>query len=506
MDASATTVFFLMFFRLRRLRQKAASSPESVDVSPTGASKLVGYSPALMTDATEDGPLCIAARRSTRVLVAVDDLGGRLSNRTVVGFRVDSTDGGYLYDPDADVIEQAAETARLHRRPLVGVLGSGGVEVSGGLAALHAWGRAARAVGRCSGLVPVVLVVDGPAVSATALLLGLADIVIMTSGSYAFVSGPKMVAEMTGVELDAEALGGSAALARSSGVAWMVAADVDEALDTAASLLDYLPDHADLEPTQIATGLTLAEVEAPVAELDSIIPAVSTGSYDVRKIIGACCDDESVLEVRARWAPNLVTAFARIDGRSVGIVANQPLSIAGTLDIPAAQKGAAFVSFCDAFNVPIITFVDTPGYFPGKDLEWRGMIRHGAQMAYAYAEATVPRICVVTRKAYGGAYIVMDSRTMGSDLVLAWPSAELAVMGAKGAVQILFRRESEAERAERELEYADNYLNPYVAAERGLVDRVIAPHETRRDLVRALSMLSTKRENLRPKVHGNTPL
>jgi acetyl-CoA carboxylase carboxyltransferase component len=386
------------------------------------------------------------------------------------------------------------------------MLGSGGVGVAAGVAGLHAWGRAARAVARCSGIVPVVLVVDGPAVSATALLLGLADIVVMTSDSYAFVSGPKMVAEMTGVELDADKLGGSTVLARSSGVPWLVVSDVAGALDAAADVLSYLPDHGDAEPALAPTGLTRDELEADVDSLDAAIPAASTGSYDVRRIVEACCDDDTVLEVRGRWAPNLVTAFARIDGRSVGIIANQPLSIAGTLDIPAAQKGAAFVALCDTFNLPIITFVDTPGYFPGKDLEWRGMIRHGAQMAYAYAEATVPRICVVTRKAYGGAYIVMDSRTMGSDVVLAWPSAELAVMGAKGAVQILFRRETDAQRAERELEYADTYLNPYIAAERGLVDRVIAPHETRRDLVRSLRMLSTKRENLRPKVHGNTPL
>jgi len=217
-------------------------------------------------------------------------------------------------------------------------------------------------------------------------------------------------------------------------------------------------------------------------------------------------DDGELVELKGRWAPNLVTGFARVGGRSVGIVANQPVALAGTLDIPAAQKGAWFVALCDAFNLPIVTFVDTPGYFPGKDLEWRGMIRHGAQMAFAYAEARVPRVCVVLRKAYGGAFIVMDCKTMGNDLCIAWPSAELAVMGAKGAVQILNRRETDEVRAQLELDYAANYLNPYVAAERGYVDAVVEPSQTRRLVGRAIDLLATKREMLTAKRHSNSPL
>ena len=222
--------------------------------------------------------------------------------------------------------------------------------------------------------------------------------------------------------------------------------------------------------------------------------------------MAAIVDDGIVLELRGRWAPNLVTAFATVDGRPVGIVANQPLAIAGTLDIPASQKGARFVAFCDAFNLPIITLVDTPGFYPGKDLEWRGMIRHGAQLVFAYGRATVARICVILRKSYGGAYIVMDSKRMGNDVCLAWPAAELAVMGAGQAAAILQRRATPDERAAFEADYSARLLNPYLAAERGYVDAVIEPGETRSEISRALRMLATKREDLRPRKHDNTPL
>ncbi|MFZ9041799.1 MAG: carboxyl transferase domain-containing protein, partial [Ilumatobacteraceae bacterium] len=215
---------------------------------------------------------------------------------------------------------------------------------------------------------------------------------------------------------------------------------------------------------------------------------------------------DSVLEVRARWAANVVTAYATVAGRPVGIVANQPMVLAGTLDIPASQKAARFVAHCDAFNLPIITFVDTPGFYPGKDLEWRGMIRHGAQLVYAYGRATVPRICVILRKSYGGAYIVMDSKTMGNDVCLAWPWAELAVMGAGQAAAILQRRASDADRAAFEADYAERLLNPYIAAERGYVDAVIDPADTRREIAAALAMLADKRERLPRRKHGNTPL
>jgi acetyl-CoA carboxylase carboxyltransferase component len=403
----------------------------------------------------------------------------------------------------SQVLCHAAAVALQMRIPLVMVLASSGADVHEGIAALHGWGRSAQAVSRCSGVVPVIAVVDGPAVSGQALVLGLADLVVMTAEAYAFVSGPAMVAEVTGITVDNASLGAASVHSRETGVASTVAPDVDSAFDTVADWLEFLPDSVDDEPPRV---LTDDDPQRPCDRLDAIIPSSSTGSYDVRSVIRELVDDEDMLELKARWAAHLVVAFARIDGRPVGIVANQPLALAGTLDIKAAHKGAWFVSLCDAFNLPIITLVDTPGYFPGKDLEWRGMIRHGAQMAFAYAEATVPRICVVMRKAYGGAYIVMDSKTMGNDLNVAWPSAELAVMGAKGAVQILHRRSSDEERIAAEVDYEANYLNPYVAAERGLVDAVIAPSQTRSVICSALSLLANKRELLSPRSHGNSPL
>lgn len=467
----------------------------------------------MLTEPVDDAPAAVDALAFTSrvraghrgiVRAGLSTLDGRLNEREIVGFVIEpSPKGGAIDAADGEVLAEAAALALHLRRPLVGVLHSTGVDVHAGLPALHGWGRAARAMAGCSGIVPIVLVVDGAAVSGAALLLGLADLVVMTTTSYAFVSGPSMVADFTGMVLDNETLGGAATHARQSGLPANVVDDVPAALDVVATFLSYLPDHSDAVCSTVESD---DPVEREVPELNEIIPASSTGSYDVRAVAGAICDADSLFEVRGRWAPNLVTAFATIDGRSIGIVANQPLSLAGTLDIAAAQKGAWFVALCDSFNLPILTLVDTPGYFPGKDLEWRGMIRHGAQMAYAYAEATVPRVCVVLRKAYGGAFIVMDCKTMGNDICLAWPVAELAVMGAKGAVQILYRRESDDERLARELDYAAEYLNPYVAAERGYVDAVIEPSSTRRLVARAFGLLESKREMLVGKKHGNSPL
>ena len=446
----------------------------------------------------------IRARHRGTVTAGLTNLDGRLDGREVVVFAIDGNERrGALSEGDGALIAEAARTALEMRRPLVGIVSSVGTDILEGIAALHGWGVAARAISECSGLVPVSIVVDGPAVSGVALLLGLADLVVMTQDSYAFVSGPAMVADFTGIVLDNMSLGGAATHAKHTGLPAMVATDIDAALDALCAALAYLPDHVDAEAPFFPTD-DPTERDAP--ELDEIIPESSTGSYDVRNVARSLSDDGVILELRARWAANLVTAFATIGGRPIGIVANQPVSLAGTLDIPAAQKGAWFVALCDAFNLPILTLVDTPGYFPGKDLEWRGMIRHGAQMAFAYAEATVPRVCVVLRKAYGGAFIVMDCKTMGNDLCMAWPSAELAVMGAKGAVQILYRRETEETRLALEKHYGDAYLNPYVAAERGYVDMVVAPHETRRLVARSLDLLATKREMLVGKRHGNSPL
>ena len=427
-----------------------------------------------------------------------------MGERTVVWLDVDAAvRKGALSSDASSMIEAAALTARDQGYPLVAVMGSSGADIAEGFSALHGWGMAARALTDCSGVVPTIMIVDGPAVSGPALLIGVADHVIMTEAAYAFVSGPTMVAEFTGVLMDNDELGGAATHARYSGAASLVAADLAAALALAEQLLAYLPDNNDLEPPLWPTN---DDAERLTPEAGDLIPTTSTGSYDVRHVIRALADDGELFELRARWATNVVTAFATFAGTPVGIVANQPLSLAGTLDIPASQKAARFVSFCDAFNLPILTLVDTPGFYPGKDLEWRGMIRHGAQLVFAYGRATVPRICVVLRKSYGGAYIVMDSKRMGNDLCLAWPWAELAVMGAGQAAAILQRRASTQARAEFELDYAERLLNPYIAAERGYIDAVIEPGETRREICRALSMLADKRETLHARKHDNSPL
>lgn len=428
----------------------------------------------------------------------------RLGERPVAWFETDpSVRGGALDASGAEAVRAAADTARRRRIPLVGVVASSGADVREGLAALHGWGGAAQALVACSGIVPVLLAVTGPAVSGPALLLGIADLVAMTADAFAYLTGPETVARLTGESLDAVGLGGAAAHARHTGIAAFVAPDRDGAIGSLAGALAFLPDSTDADPLPVPTDDPAGRT-AP--ELRDVVPARATAGYDVRRVLAAVVDDGHLVEVRPRFAPNLVTALASIAGRPVGLVANQPCALAGTLDISASQKGARFVAMCDSFNLPIVTFVDTPGFFPGKDLEWRGMIRHGAQLVAAYAEATVPRVCVVLRKAYGGAYIVMDSKTMGNDLCLAWPSAEIAVMGARGAVAILHRHEPDERRASLEAAYEQAHLTPWVAAERGYVDAVIDPADTRPALAAALAALATKRERLVARKHANGPL
>lgn len=410
---------------------------------------------------------------------------------------------GALSAAASEVIAHAATTARNQGIPLVMSLGSSGADIIEGVAALHGWGRAARAIAECSGVVPTITIVNGPAVSGPALLIGLSDFVIMTANSYAFVTGPTMVAEFTGVEISNDELGGTEAHARQSGVASLVVSDDIAALGALEHLLMYLPNNVDELALHVETN---DPVDRSTPQAGQALPESASGSYDIRKVIRALADDSEMFELRDRWAPNVITAFITIGGEAVGVVANQPMSLAGTLDISASQKAARFVSFCDSFNIPLLTLVDTPGFYPGKDLEWRGMIRHGGQLVFAYARATVPRVCVILRKSYGGAYIVMDSKTMGNDLCLAWPTAELAVMGAGQAAAILQRRATAKERAAFESDYIERLLNPYIAAERGYIDAVIDPADTRREIAAAFVMLREKRERLMSRKHDNTPL
>ena len=426
--------------------------------------------------------------------------------RTVVEIDARGSDenkGGALTPADGQSMAAAACLARTQRLPVVLRLASSGADLNGGVAALHGWATAAAELARCSGVVPVIVIATGPNVSGPALLLGLADFVVMTADAYAFVVGPQMVEHFTGMPVDRDELGGGKTHSVSSGVASFLAADMSEADEMATELLGYLPDSNDSDPpARVCTD----PADRAVPEAFEVLPAESGEPYDVRDVLAAVADYGVLLEPHAYWGTNLVTAFASFGGRPVGIVANQPQSLAGTLDITAARKGARFVAFCDAFNLPLVTFVDTSGFYPGKDLEWRGMIRYGAQMAFAYARATVPRVNVTLRKSYGGAYIVMDSKPMGNDVALAWPTAEIAVMGAKGAVEILHRSASAAERAEMEAAYEQRLLNPYAAAERGAIDSVIEPADTRREICAALEMLVSKRERLPRRRHDNAPL
>lgn len=434
------------------------------------------------------------------VRAGVEELGSRpaMVVRTISAFR-----RGALSFEDGETIRTAAAAALSLRIPIVLVLATSGADVSEGVVSLHGWGQAARALTRCSGCVPVVVVVTGPAISGPALLLGLADLVVMTSDAFAFVSGPAMVEEFTGIRIGIHQLGGTAMHARSSGLCTVEAASEADALAHVEHLLSLLPAHAD-ELAPLAPAGDPADRDA--GELRDIIPARATSSYDVRHVAAALADHRDVTELWTRWSPQLVTALGRIDGRTVGFVANQSQALAGTLDIAASQKGARFVRFCDAFNVPLVTLVDTPGFLPGKDLEWRGMIRHGAELAFAYAEATVPRVCVILRKAFGGAYIVMDSKGLGNDLCFAWPGAEIAVMGAEGAVQVLHRRAGPEDRHSLQAEYAERFLTPWQAAERGFVDAVIDPGDTRAVVADALAVLETSREVLPGRKHTVGPL
>jgi acetyl-CoA carboxylase carboxyltransferase component len=433
------------------------------------------------------------------VAAAVD----RLGDRPVVLARCEAGGrGGALSDVAGRTLAAAADEACEVGLPLVVVIASGGADVVEGVAALQGWGLAAAAVTRCSGRVPVLMAVTGPAVSAQALLLGLADVVCLADGATAYVSGPAMVEEMTGVRLSPADLGGASVHSRHTGVAALTAVDEAAAVAALSDVLAYLPDSCDQLPPEAGAD---DPPDRPCPRLADLLPDSPTGAYDVRHVVNDVCDAASFLELWAQWAPNMVVGLAAVEGHPVGVVANQPQALAGTLDIHGSQKASRFVDLCDAFNLPLLTLVDTPGFFPGKDLEWRGMIRHGGQLAFTYARSTVPRVSVILRKAYGGAYIVMDCRTMGNDLAFAWPTAEIAVMGARGAVEILHRRATPEARAAAEAEYMAELLTPYVAAERGYVDDVIDPVDTRAVVSAAFRALRSKVDPLAARKHDSMP-
>ena len=410
-------------------------------------------------------------------------------------------------EAEADAVAGAFRQAGELGVPVLAVVGALTVEPTD-LAGLAAWGRVAHAAVRLSGVVPLLVAVTGPCHGGLATLLGLADHVVVTRGATAYVNGPGAVAALTALHTTPAALGGAGVHATATGLATLLAEDRDDAVAALADLLSYLPSTWDGPPPLVATT---DPPDRPSRVAARTVPARPEAAYDVRDVVADLADAGSVTELWADHAPNVVTAYARLGGRPVAVVANQPRVRAGTLDLAASSKVARHVQAADGAGLALLTLVDTPGFEPGRDLEWRGMIRHGAEAVHAYCAATVPRMCVVLRKAYGGAYIVMDSRSTGSDLVLAWPGAEVAVMGAPGAVAVLHRREvaeaadPDAVRRAREAEYRATFCTPDLAAAAGAVDEVIAPEATRAHLVAALARLAGKRPHLPARRHAVGP-
>lgn len=436
---------------------------------------------------------------------------GTVDGRRVFVYAQDFTvAGGSIGYAHATKIHKVMDLAVRTGAPIIGLYDSGGARIQEGVLALHGCGEVFRRQVAASGVVPQISVVLGPCAGAAAYAPALSDIVFMVRDvSQMYLTGPDVVQAVTGEQVTHEELGGADLHGLESGVATIVADDEEDCLGQVRYLLSLLPSN-NLDPVPALP--TRGATDDPRPRLAEIVPADTRRPYDVREVVAELVDDGDWFELHEQWAPNVVCALARIDGRSVGVVGNQPLVLAGVLDRRAAQKAARFVRFCDAFDIPLVTLVDVPGFMPGRDQEAGGILRHGAQLLYAYSEATVPRIQVVLRKAYGGAYIVMDSRSIGADVSLAWPTNEVAVMGPEGAVNVLHRRELAAAvdpvvlREHLVASYVEAQLYPMHAAEDGLVDDVIDPADTRSAVARSLAMLQGKRAERPPRKHGNLPL
>jgi propionyl-CoA carboxylase beta chain len=445
---------------------------------------------------------------------------GTIDGREVCVFSQDFTvNGGSLGEVYGEKIVKVMDHALKTGCPLVGINDSGGARIQEGVVALGLYGEIFYRNVMASGVIPQISLIMGPCAGGAVYSPAITDFTLMVEGtSYMFITGPDVIRTVTGEEVSQEDLGGAHAHNVKSGVAHYQAADERDCLDFARELLSYLPSNnledppADPPAADPAAALEVTDADA---ELDDVIPDSPRQPYDMHAVIEHVLDRGDFLEIHAGFAQNILVGFGRVDGAPVGVVANQPMHSAGTLDIDASEKAARFVRTCDAFGIPVITFVDVPGFLPGTGQEWGGIIRRGAKLIYAYAEATVPKITVITRKAYGGAYDVMGSKHLGGDINLAWPTAQIAVMGADGAVDILYRRDLAAVtdpqqraalRSEKIAEYEDRLFNPYIAAERGYVDAVIRPAETRPQVTRALRALRNKRQNLPPRKHGNIPL
>lgn len=436
---------------------------------------------------------------------------GSVDGRKVCVFSQDFTVfGGALGEVFAEKIHKIMDLSLSLGLPMVGLNDGAGARIQEGVVSLHSYGGIFARNVKASGVVPQISVIMGPCAGGAVYSPAMTDFIFMVNEtSHMFITGPDVVKTVTGEEVTLEQLGGAMSHATKSGVTHFVMPDEKSCLDEVRYLLSFLPANNMEEPPR---GERQDDPDRLCEDLRDILPASPNQPYDMKKVITSVVDDGDFVEVHSHWAQQITCGFARIDGHPVGIVGNNPAVLAGVLDIQSSEKAARFVRTCDAFNIPLISFVDVPGFMPGTDQEFHGIIRHGAKLLYAFCEATVPRIQIITRKAYGGAYVVMNSKSIGADLAYAWPSAELAVMGASGAVEIVHRRELQgaddpaARRAELIEEYQERYINPYLAAERGIVDDVIDPAETRRKLVQAIAVLRSKREELPKRKHGNVPL
>jgi propionyl-CoA carboxylase beta chain len=443
---------------------------------------------------------------------------GTVDGRPVAIFSQDVTVfGGSLGEVYGEKIVKVQDFAIKNGCPIVGMNEGGGARIQEGVVSLGLYGEIFQRNVHASGVIPQISLVMGPAAGGHVYSPALTDFIVMVDKtSQMFITGPDVVKTVTGEDVTLEELGGARTHNTKSGVAHYLAEDEADALDYVKALLSYLPSNnldplpaLDVAPVETVLPDALTEEDR---DLDTFIPDSANTPYDMHTVIEHVLDDGEFLEVQPLFAPNILIGFGRVEGRPVGVVANQPTQFAGTLDIDASEKAARFVRTCDAFNIPVLTFVDVPGFLPGTSQEWEGIIRRGAKLIYAYAEATVPKVTVITRKAYGGAYDVMGSKHLGADVNLAWPTAQIAVVGAQGAVGILYRKElaaaedPDARRAELIAEYEDTLANPYIAADRGYVDAVIPPSHTRVQVTKALRVLANKRQTLPPKKHGNIPL
>jgi acetyl-CoA carboxylase carboxyltransferase component len=436
---------------------------------------------------------------------------GTIDGRKVFVFSQDFTVfGGALGEVFAEKIHKLMDLALKVGAPVIGLNDGAGARIQEGVVSLASYGGIFHRNVQASGVIPQISVILGPCAGGAVYSPAMTDFIFMVrETSHMFITGPDVVKTVTGEDVTLEELGGAMSHASKSGVATFVSADEQACLQDVRYLLSFLPQNNLAEPPAADSGDDPARI---CESLRSILPVSPNQPYDMKKVVMEVVDDGEFFEYFPHWAKSIICGFSRLNSQTVGIVGNQPMVLAGVLDIESSEKAARFVRTCDAFNIPIVTFVDVPGFLPGVDQEYGGIIRHGAKLLYAYCEATVPRIQVITRKAYGGAYVVMNSKSIGADLAYAWPTAELAVMGPQGAVEIVYRRELQqaadpvARRAELIAEYTEKYANPYAAAERGYVDDVIDPAETRTKLIAGLAMLKTKREELPRRKHGNMPL